>query len=183
MRLRNTRILACVAALLGLWGSVVLRAATEKTGGELAFDQLKMLVGEWEGKNENGPVKITYTLVAGGTALMERLQPAKESEMITMYSVDGGRIQASHYCSYGNQPQMRTETLKGKGNIYSFSLVSVTGLKSPDEGHMTGLVLTLVDRDHMKQEWKNISHGRSGSEIVEFVRKPEKAATVVPSGH
>lgn len=172
-----------MAAVIALAGSAAaLRASNEKPTGELAFEQLKTLVGEWEGKNENGPVKVTYTLVAGGTALMERLQPAKESEMITMYSVDGSRIQASHYCSYGNQPQMKTETLKGKGNTYSFSLVSVTGLKSAEEGHMTGLVLTLLDKDHMKQEWKNTSNGKNGVAVVEFTRKREKAAAVTPSG-
>ena len=41
--------------------------ANEKTNGALAFDRLKTLVGEWEGKNASGPVKITYTLVSGGT--------------------------------------------------------------------------------------------------------------------
>jgi len=161
----------------------VAAAANEKTTGEVAFDQLKTLVGEWEGKNGSGPVKITYTLVAGGTALMERLQPANESEMITMYSADGGRIRVTHYCSYGNQPQMITETLKGKVSTFAFSLVNVTGLKTPDEGHMTGLVLTLVDKDHMRQEWKHVSNGKPGGQILEFSRKPEKAATVVPSGH
>ena len=173
-----------IAALFAASSVPVSRAGNDKTSGELAFDQLKTLVGEWEGKNESGPVKATYTLVAGGTALMERLQTANEAEMITMYSADGGRIQVTHYCSYGNQPQMRTETLKGTGNKYSFSLVSVTGLKSPGEGHMTGLVLTLVDKDHMTQEWKHInSKGKSGGELVEFRRKPEKAATVVPGGY
>jgi hypothetical protein len=173
-----------IAALIVASSAVpVSRAGNEKASGELAFDQLKTLVGEWEGKNGSGPVKATYTLVAGGTALMERLQTANEAEMITMYSADGGRIQVTHYCSYGNQPQMRTETLKGTGNKYSFSLVSVTGLKSPNEGHMTGLVLTLVDKDHMTQEWKHVnSKGKFGGELVEFRRKPEKAATVVPGG-
>jgi len=176
--------LACIGAvLLAASGVPVSRAGNDKTSGELAFDQLKTLVGEWEGRNESGPVKVTYTLVAGGTALMEKLQTAKEAEMITMYSADGARIQVTHYCSYGNQPQMRTETLKGTGNQYSFSLVSITGLKDPGEGHMTGLVLTLVDKDHMTQEWKHISSkGKTGGELVEFKRKPEKAATVVPGG-
>ncbi len=173
---------AWMGALLLVTGTAKGTPANEKTVGEAAFEQLKTLVGEWEGKNGNGPVKITYTLVAGGTALMERLQPANESEMITMYSADGNRIQVKHYCSYGNQPEMRTDILKGKGNRYSFNLVSVTGLKNPNDGHMTGLVLTLVDKDHMTQEWKHTGGGKSGTEMVDFTRKPEKAATVVPSG-
>jgi hypothetical protein len=164
-------------------GSAARILANEKAMGALAFDQLKALVGEWEGTNTGGPVKITYTLVSGGTALMERMQPAKEAEMITMYSADGDKIVVTHYCSEGNQPSMKTETLKGIANKYSFSLISVSGLKSPDAGHMTGLVLTLVDKDHLKQEWTYWNKGKTATDTFEFRRKPEKAATVVPGGH
>jgi hypothetical protein len=157
--------------------------AGEKTTGALAFDQLKALVGEWEGANGGGAVKVTYTLVSGGTALMERIQPANEAEMITMYTVDGDKIVVTHYCSEGNQPSMRTETLKGVANKYSFSLISVSGLKSPDAGHMTGLVLTLVDKDHLKQEWTYRNKGKTTTDAFEFRRKPEKVATVVPGGN
>jgi hypothetical protein len=147
-----------------------------------AFERLKALVGEWEGKNQSGPVKITYTLVSGGSALMERLQPANEPEMITMYSADGDRILVTHYCSQGNQPQMQTAAMKAKAAKYSFALVRVSGMKSPEEGHMVGLVLTLVDRDHLTQEWKYLDKGKTAAEVFEYRRKPEKAATVVPSG-
>src|SRR5262245_19361274 len=168
------------AALLA---GVPLVSAAEKTTGALAFDQLKALVGEWEGTNAGGRVKLTYTLVSGGTALMERIQPSNEAEMITMYTADGDKIVVTHYCSEGNQPSMRTETLKGVANKYSFSLVSVSGLKTPDAGHMTGLVLTLVDKDHLKQEWTYWNKGKTATDAFEFVRKPEKAATVIPSGN
>jgi len=169
------------AALLA---GVPLVSAAEKTTGALAFDQLKALVGEWEGTNAGGRVKLTYTLVSGGTALMERIQPSNEAEMITMYTADGDKIVVTHYCSEGNQPSMRTETLKGVARKYSFSLVSVSGLKSPDAGHMTGLVLTLVDKDHLKQEWTyRSSKGKTTTDAFDVRRKPEKAATVVPGGN
>jgi hypothetical protein len=166
-----------------LIGATPRMPANEKTTGVPAFEQLKTLVGSWEGKNEGGPVKITYTLVSGGTALMERMQPATEAEMITMYSADGDKIVVTHYCSEGNQPSMKTETLKATANKYSFSLVSVSGLKSPDAGHMTGLVLTLLDKDHLKQEWTYTDKGKTSTNSFEFSRKPEKAATVTPSGN
>ncbi|HKF25846.1 MAG TPA: hypothetical protein VKB24_07710 [Candidatus Acidoferrum sp.] len=181
MRAGKTLGMGVLAAAMALAAGAA--RANEKSNGALAFDQLKALVGEWEGKNAGGPVKITYTLVSGGTALMERMQPANEAEMITMYSADGDKIMVTHYCSEGNQPSMKSETLKGIANKYSFSLVSVSGLKSPDAGHMTGLVLTLVDKDHLKQEWTYWNKGKSSTDAFEFVRKPEKAATVVPGGN
>jgi hypothetical protein len=175
---------ACVGVLLlAVFASAVAKANNDKSGGVLAFDQLKALVGEWEGKNDGGPVKITYTLVSGGTALMERMQPSNEAEMITMYSADGDKIVVTHYCSQGNQPTMKSEILKGPGNKYSFSLVSVSGMKTPDEGHMVALVLTLVDKDHLTQEWKYQEKGKTGTELFQFRRKAEKAATVVPGGN
>lgn len=170
-----------LAVLLAVMAASLVKANNEKTAGALAFDQLKTLVGEWQ--NASGSTKITYTLVSGGTALMERMQPANEAEMITMYSADGDKIVVTHYCSEGNQPSMKTETLKGVGNKYSFSLVSVSGLKSPDAGHMTGLVLTLVDKDHLKQEWTYLDRGKTSTDAFEFHRRPEKAATIVPSGN
>jgi hypothetical protein len=176
---RVSTLLALAVMSSGAEGSF----AAEKRAGALAFDQLKTLVGEWEGNSKGAPSKITYTLVSGGTALMERMQPANEAEMITMYSADGDKIVVTHYCSEGNQPSMKTETLKATANKYSFSLVSVSGLKSPDAGHMVGLVLTLVDKDHLKQEWTYSNKGKTSTDLFEFKRKPERAATVVPSGN
>jgi hypothetical protein len=146
-----------------------------------AFDQLKSLVGEWEGTSREGPVKITYTLVSNSTALMERLQRANEPEMITMYSLDGDRILVTHYCSAGNQPQMKSEAMKGKAQKYSFSLVRVSGLKSEDEGHMIGLVLTILDNDHLTQEWTYQEKGKTAVDLFQYKRKLEKPATVVPT--
>jgi hypothetical protein len=167
------------AALL----SVAAARANNSTAGVPAFDQLKSLVGEWEGTNGGGPVKVTYTLVANGTALMERLQPANEPDMITMYSADGDHVVVTHYCSGGNQPQMVAQATTGKSEKLSFTLVRVTGLKTPDEAHMVGLVLTLSDKDHLTQEWKYQSKGKISENFVQFTRKPEKVATVVPQGN
>lgn len=171
-----------------LVGTIVLMLAGSRpswaAGNDApALDRLKALVGEWEGTNPAHPVKITYTLVAGGTALMERMQPAHEAEMITMYSQDGDSVVVTHYCSQGNQPTMKTEAMKAKVDKYSFKFVSVSGLKTPDEGHMVGLVLTLVDRDHLTQEWKYTDKGRVSAEVFEFKRKPDANATIVPTGN
>jgi hypothetical protein len=181
--MRRNMLAWFAAVLLLVSAAVVAKASNEKAAGAPVFEQLKTLVGEWEGKNASGPVKITYTLVSGGTALMERLQPANEAEMITMYSADGDRILVTHYCSEGNQPSMKSQTLKGIANKYSFSLVSVSGLKTPEEGHMVGLVLSLVDKDHLTQEWTYQKKGKTTADLFQYTRRPEKAATVVSPGN
>jgi hypothetical protein len=175
---RQLAPLVC-AALLAL----AAPRATASSAQAPAFDKLKTLVGEWEGTNSNGPVKVIYTLVAGGTALMERLEPANEPEMVTMYSADGDHVVVTHYCSAGNQPQMVAQATAGKAEKLSFTLVRVTGMKTPDEAHMVGLVLTLSDKDHLTQEWKYQNKGKTLTNLVQFKRKPEKVATIVPSGN
>jgi hypothetical protein len=172
---------------MGLFLAVLILFAVEgranNSGADAsAFDQLKTLVGEWEGTSREGPVKITYTMVSNSSALMERMQRGSEPEMITMYSADGDHILVTHYCSAGNQPQMKSEAIMmTKPQKYSFSLVRVSGLKTEDEGHMIGLVLTILDKDHLTQEWKYQEKGKTGVDLFEYKRKPEKTATVVPA--
>lgn len=136
------------------------------------LDQLLPLVGEWEGTNGSGTsVKLTYTLVSNGSALMERMQPANEPEMITMYTVEGDHLRVTHYCSAGNQPEMESAAITGKAHKFSFSLTSVKGLKTPEEGHMTNLVLTMVDKDHLMQEWTFLENGKKSTEVFKYARR------------
>src|SRR5262245_4976348 len=111
----------------------------EKARSAAAFEKLISLVGEWEGTNSSGQVRATYTLGAGGHALMERLQSGSEPEMLTLYTLDGDHLMVTHYCSSGNQPQMKTAAITDLNGVLNFKVVSVSGMKAPDEGHMTGL--------------------------------------------
>ena len=44
------------------------------------FDRMKALVGAWQGTKKDGKtVKVTYALVADGSAVMETLEPGDES--------------------------------------------------------------------------------------------------------
>jgi Tfp pilus assembly protein PilW len=137
-----------------------------------AFDQLKSLAGEWEGTNTQGSkVHLTYQVVSNGSVLMERLQSAGESEMITMYSLDGDHIVVTHYCSAGNQPTMQTPTATAATGKYDFSFVRVSGMKTPDEGHMVSLSVSMPDKDHLTQVWTFDDHGKSLVDTFTYTRK------------
>ncbi|HXX99775.1 MAG TPA: hypothetical protein VEI54_02570 [Candidatus Limnocylindrales bacterium] len=137
-----------------------------------AFDQLKSLAGEWQGKAGSGgePTKVIYKVVSNGSVVMEHMQPAKESEMITMYSLEGDRIVVTHYCSAGNQPTMQTVPLTGATGKYDFSFVRLGGASSPDEGHMVGLSVSITDKDHIAQTWTFQDHGKSMTETFTYTR-------------
>lgn len=136
-----------------------------------AFDQIKSLAGEWQGKEQSGATtKVTYKVVSNGSVVMEHLEPAKEGEMITMYSLDGDRILVTHYCSMGNQPTLESPPLTAAIGKYDFSLVRVAGTSSPDEAHMAALVLSIPDKDHMTQTWTFENHGKSMTATFSYTR-------------
>ena len=185
MRLRAVQITAVVAGLLGFQiGRMITRGSgtapstsiqIESRGTSIsaaAFKQLASLVGEWQGVQDGVPVRVIYTLAANGTALMEQMQPANSAEtMITMFTVDGDQLIATHYCSNGNQPQMVTNNI---GNLekdgVAFSLVRITGMKTPDDWHNTGLTVTLDDKDHITQRWTYLYKGKTGTTVMHYAR-------------
>ena len=147
----------------------------EKPKSDVAFAQLSSLVGEWEGVHDGTDITVSYSMTADGSALMEEFHPVNKPVMITMFSVDGDHLVATHYCSAGNQPQMATGTITDpKGRILSFSLVRITGMKTPDDWHNTGLKIQLEDKNHLTQMWTWEYQGNAGKTVFRFSRKKIK---------
>jgi len=147
-------------------------AAAPSTDPNPGFAKMKTLVGEWEGKAADGKaVEVSYRLVSGGTALMEMLRPAGESEMVTMYTADGDRVAVTHYCSANNQPRMQTTPLSSSPQQLDFAFVGATNLASPAAGHMHRLVVSFQDDDHFTQDWTWREKDKEGVETFHFTRK------------
>jgi hypothetical protein len=155
---------------VGLFVAASTAFAADKTKSEEAFDRLATLKGEWSGEQEGVKVSLIYTLTANGSALMEEFRPEKGAVMITMFTVDGDHLIATHYCSAKNQPQMITSAVTDVQKSLAFSLARVTGLKSPDDWHNTGLTVIQEDNDHLTQEWTYESKGKSGKRIFRYTR-------------
>jgi hypothetical protein len=149
--------------------------AGEKTKSEQAFDRLTSLKGEWNGQIDGVNTTLIYTLTANGSALMEQCRPEKRPEMITMFTLDGDHLIATHYCSARNQPQMETPVITDVQKPLTFSLVRITGLKSPDDFHNTGLTVIHEDDDHLTQEWLYQHNGKAGKNIFHFTRVLQSA--------
>jgi hypothetical protein len=161
-----------VFGMVGLVLFVVAFAtfAADKTKSEEAFDRLATLKGEWRGEQEGVKVTLIYTLTANGSALMEEFRPETGAVMITMFTVDGDHLIATHYCSAKNQPQMVTPAITDVQKPMAFSLARITGLKSPDDWHNTGLTMIQEDNDHLTQEWTYQSKGKSGKRVFRYTR-------------
>ncbi len=158
--------------------ALLLAAASllaDKTKSEEAFDRLATLKGQWSGEQEGVKISLIYTLTANGSALMEEFRPERGAVMITMFTVDGDHLIATHYCSAKNQPQMMTSAITDVQKPLAFSLARITGLKSPDDWHNTGLTMIQEDNDHLTQEWTYQCKKKSGKRTFRFTRvRPEQ---------
>ncbi len=169
MKTTRQSVSLCIAAI-ALIGPTTTQA--QQSNSTAAFEQLSSLVGEWEGAQDGIDITVTYTLTADGSTLMEEFRPAKGGVMMTMFSVDGDHMIATHYCAAGNQPQMTTGTITEPQNrVLVFSLVRVTGMKTPEDWHNTGVEVLLEDKDHLAQKWTYLYKGKTGVTNFHFTRK------------
>jgi hypothetical protein len=139
-----------------------------------SFEQIKSLLGEWEGKMNDGKVaRVTYKLVSSGTALMETMNPSDAEDMVTVYYPDGDRLMLTHYCASNNQPRMRTDAGSADPKQLVFNYVDATNLAGSREGVMTGLTVTFIDSDHFSQTWtwRDKVGGTPTSDTLEYSRK------------
>jgi hypothetical protein len=169
---RSKTCTATLVAFLCATALALADAGTTQKKPNYGFDRVKALLGVWEGTTKDGKtVKVTYTLVADGSAVMETLDPSNESSMITMYHPDGSRVMMTHYCSAHNQPRMRAEAAAADPKTLTFNFVDATNLSSPSDGHMERLVINFVDPDHFTQEWTFKVKDQKKVEVFSFQRQ------------
>ena len=140
----------------------------------VGFDLMKSLVGSWEmpGKDGAPTCAVSFTLVSGGTALMETMDMGEaHSAMITVYHPDGDKLMMTHYCGANNQPRMRCLKPSAEGKSLDFEFVGGSNMPTPATGHMHHLVIKLDDTDHMTEEWTWKEAAKSGTEVFHFARK------------
>ena len=172
MMRRRTTILLFVAAVLVMVTAMSGQPAPSGASESAAtFKQLASLAGEWQTTQEGVLVTETYKLTANGSVLMSETKPVDSEAMITMFTVDGNRLIATHYCVAGNQPQMVSSAPGDLAKGVTFSLERVTGMKTPDDWHNTGLTLMLDDKDHMTQRWTYLCKGKTGTTVFHYARK------------
>jgi len=155
--------------------SAALQSADSKpnssSNADAAFARLKTLVGEWEGTTNSGKVHLSYELVSGDTALLERESSETMPTMLTVYYVDGGRLLLTHYCDVGNQPRMQVKAFNAGTGELDFQFLDATNLTSPGAGHMHNVKIRIVDNSHLVSEWQFYENGKPKfSETAQYTR-------------
>jgi len=140
------------------------------------WQQLRSLVGQWQGSAEEDGQKHESTLeirmTGGGSAIMHWMAQGTPYEMITMFHPDGpGAIIATHYCAAHNQPRLQMVSAPASNQL-AFRFKDGTNI-GPGDGHMVGLVITFIDANHHDEAWSYEDHGKElPATVFHYTRKP-----------
>ena len=144
---------------------------SERSTDAAAFARLKTLVGEWEADTRMGKAHVSYELIAGGTALVERETAEKMPAMLTVYHLDGDRLLLTHYCMAGNQPRMQARSFNPESGELEFQFLDATNLTAAGAGHMHDARFRLIDNNHFSSEWDFYENGqRKFAEAAQYTR-------------
>jgi hypothetical protein len=144
---------------------------SQPSEGAAAFARLKELTGEWRADTKQGQAHVTYELVAGGSALMERENIEGMPPMVTIYYLDGRRLLLTHYCMAGNQPRMQEQRFDPATGEIEFAFLDATNLVNPSAGHMHNAKIHLIDQNHLASEWQFYQDGKPKlTETAQYTR-------------
>jgi len=143
-----------------------------------AFNRLRDLSGDWEGtfawsggRNATGKMNAQYQTTGNGSAMVENLFMDGTLMMTSVYHLDGSDLRVTHYCAAQNQPRLRASSIDPDGGQITFSFVDITNLRSPDAGHVHGLEVRLLDRDHITLRFHFKTGDKDSDELVDLKRK------------
>ena len=176
------RLYLVFALTLGAFASAQARiqGGNEKSSAE--FEQLKSLIGLWEGEmpaKEGGEedveepaktmkMRVEYRLTAGGSVIQETFNAGTPMEMITMYHDTRKGLNLTHYCMLGNQPRM--VYAGARDGALHFTLSKDSELDQDKDAFMHSLVLTIVDDNNIVQGWTMYQDGEAQSQDIHLTR-------------
>jgi hypothetical protein len=147
-----------VLAMLGVNAQALDHDHAAKPAENAGFEKLKALAGKQTPTMVGaggGKTNVEYRVTAAGTTIIETMFAGEPHEMVTVYTVDGESINATHYCSGGNQPRMRLNTAKSGPNDLVFDFVSLTGKDA--EGRINA-VRFHFDGDKVVETWSSTTN-------------------------
>ncbi len=124
-----------------------------------AFNRLKSLTGEWEADTGQGKAHLSYELIAGGSALVERESAENMPAMMTVYHLDGSRVVLEHYCMTGNQPRMEASSFNPATGELRFQFLNATNLPDANAPHMHNATFVFGDASHFTTTWELYADG------------------------
>lgn len=146
-------------AVLGATGLAAAFAVADpaaQTLDQAAFDQLRSLDGRWEGElttSKGSPVAVEFEVTSNGRTVLERQFAGSPHEMVTVYYLAYDRLQATHYCSAGNQPAFKLAADATPRDI-RMDFAGGTGLDPATDSHVDGERIEIVGPDELRVEYR-----------------------------
>lgn len=134
------------------------------------FEEVKSLAGTWVsyGQSDAPPgSKVTYRVTAAGSAVEEVVFAGSPHEMVTLYTLDRGRLVLTHYCALANQPRMELQP-GGAPHTLTFDCTSLGNGNVSKDMHMHHAEFRLVDASHIESAWTMWKDG-AADETVKFM--------------
>ena len=161
------------------FGPMLLSAETRLPAAD-AFKQLTSLVGTWEGRFPDGRAHtVSYRLTAGGSVLVETWTLGPSRESMTLYSIDGGDLIATHYCPQGNQPRLRLVAANDPTRL-SFELVDGGNLRVPGKSHQHAFWLKVDGPSAFTRSETYVDNGSTPADIAGAKAEDAVAYSRVP---
>ena len=89
--------------VLVVFGASTLASAAQPSA-QRVFDQFKTLEGSWHSTTRK--TTVDYALMAKGSTIVETWTMSPTRQSMTVYTMDGDRLLATHYCPQGNAPRL-----------------------------------------------------------------------------
>lgn len=128
-------------------------AATAPAGAQpdpttAGFETMKKTVGLWRPvENPGSPLRIRFSLTAGGNVLVEEWTRNGQPHSLTLYHRDGAALIATHYCPQGNQPRLAMSPQADRG-VIRFTFKDATDLDAKHESYAVALAFD-ISNEHM----------------------------------
>lgn len=136
-------------ASTALAAALLYTAATgHAESGREVFAKLASLVGTWEGYTKDGRRQtVAFRYSAAGSVLVETWTLGQGRESMTLYTLDGERLLATHYCPQGNQPRLVFSPGGRATARWRFRFLDGTNLHVAGRSHQQAFWLALDGTD------------------------------------
>ena len=131
----------------------------------LAGAPLADLNGDWRSVGER-PVRVSYRSISNDLATVEQWRTPSGRETMTVYTLDGSTMLATHYCGQGN---VATLAAPAGAKELSFAFRTAQGV-DPGEGVLVRLTLKR-DGDRLRRIETYRKDSRDSVEVIEFIRE------------
>jgi hypothetical protein len=121
-----------------------------------AFERYKALAGVWRADSTKGwSEDITIEVIAKGSVVMSTttFEDAPDAKMVTLYSLDGPSLVATHYCESRTQPHLVATEINADATTVHFTFAGGGNLASRDRGHMDQALFRFTGDDEFSSQW------------------------------